>query len=668
MKRGSRKLGPSQAVAAIVRAVRLAGWMTIVVCLTAGWGPGATLFLPDQGPRQSLAPTAIPAGRQAKNVAIITLHGHIDQYTEISVKRRLSDAASGGADAVVIDLDVQSGELGAAIEVAGAIRKSAVSNTVAWINGEVRGVGVLVALACRDMVVSPNGSLGPADIPNVSTARNPARQPGMGPRRSRGGDVEARSSQVMMRLVEFARAHGRDEMLVQAFAFRNVELFRVQNRADRTRVAFVTAEQHRRIFGAEPPSNLPVKFGDPSAGGASAPRAVGPPAASGSAGPASGGSGQTRASGRPASGGVARGTGAAGVAPQVIEPGTAPIEPATPGLTLLAEDINRSSPVVAAALARPADGAGAEWMLLDRATDGRGLLMLSDDQLLAIGLASPMSTAQPFAASEADLKAYFGASSMARLEKSVVEIAATVLNNWVLRGVLVVVFVVSLVVEMLHPGLVLPGSVAAISLLLLVGPAILVGLASWWGVIGILLGVVLIAMEIFILPGFGVFGVLGMVFLFGGLLAAVMPSGGAGLFPDSPEGRSELIYGLTTLLLAMGTAGGCLYFLSKHLPSIPLLNRLVLQAPRGDDGDDGAGLLAAMGGADGGGLAIGHEGVALTDLRPAGRVQFGERIVDVVSESGYLPAGASVRVRAVSPFRVAVESVSGGSIPSSENA
>jgi membrane-bound serine protease (ClpP class) len=58
-------------------------------------------------------------------------------------------------------------------------------------------------------------------------------------------------------------------------------------------------------------------------------------------------------------------------------------------------------------------------------------------------------------------------------------------------------------------------------------------------------------------------------------------------------------------------------------------------------------------------VRVGQVGVAITPLRPSGKMQIGDTIVDVVAQMGFLPSGAKVRVTMVSEFRVEVEAVEG---------
>jgi membrane-bound serine protease (ClpP class) len=206
---------------------------------------------------------------------------------------------------------------------------------------------------------------------------------------------------------------------------------------------------------------------------------------------------------------------------------------------------------------------------------------------------------------------------------------------------------------MTHPGLVAPGAIAALALVGLIAPPLLINMANWWEVAAILVGIVLIALEILVIPGFGVAGVLGLLLLFGGLIGTFVPHGS--LFPDSPRARNDLLYGVATVVMSVVTSGVAMYFISKNFKSLPLFGKLVLKDPVGNDDDSGQDLLAAMAESTGP-VKKGMVGTAITPLRPAGRVELGGgRIIDVVAELGFIPSGAAVKVTSVSEFRIGVE-------------
>jgi membrane-bound serine protease (ClpP class) len=205
---------------------------------------------------------------------------------------------------------------------------------------------------------------------------------------------------------------------------------------------------------------------------------------------------------------------------------------------------------------------------------------------------------------------------------------------------------------------ILPGAVATVCLLALVIPPVLIDLSAWWAVAAVVLGIVCVGVELLLIPGFGVFGVVGIILLFGGLLG-IFVGGPSGLFPTTAKGRDDLAFAAASILISAVTAGILMYLVGKHLTGLPVVNRLVLKAKHGDaDVSEGDGLLTAMGTAIEGRPAVGAIGRTLTPLRPSGRVQIGESIYDVVADLGFIDINQPVRVVAVDEFRTVVERVS----------
>ena len=287
-----------------------------------------------------------------------------------------------------------------------------------------------------------------------------------------------------------------------------------------------------------------------------------------------------------------------------------------------------------------------KYRLLGYAVDG-GLLTLTTDDLVRYGFAERVVR------NDEQLLQFFGAATLTRLDTTWSESLARFLDSFIVKGFLVVVFLLALFMEMAAPGLGLAGGVALFCLAALVAPQFLVGAASWWGIAAIGAGLGLIAIEIFVLPGFGVPGISGVVLMLFGLLGVIVGPGGF----SGPGAGEDLAYAAATLLLAIFTAGVGIYFISKHYRSIPLMNRLIL-ADQVRSGESPTTLLTAMGVADAGmGVAIGDVGVATTPLRPAGTAEINDTFFDVVSEYGFVDSGQRVRVISVGRFRIAVEPV-----------
>ena len=147
---------------------------------------------------------------------------------------------------------------------------------------------------------------------------------------------------------------------------------------------------------------------------------------------------------------------------------------------------------------------------------------------------------------------------------------------------------------------------------------------------------VLIGVEIFIIPGFGLFGVLGGV----GVLAGVYLSlvGGIPTVPDFAQAGAILS---TSILIILLTS----WALLRHLPQSNRLTRSgVFLITKGDRED---GWASAERRPD----LVGREGVALTDLRPSGTVLIGEERVDAVSESEWIEDGTDIKVVSSEGYR-----------------
>lgn len=560
----------------------------------------------DEPPAGAGASSAVPASRFAKNVAVITIDGPIDAVTARSVSRRIAQATAGGADALVFDINSPGGEVGAVLEICNAVKRSAVKNTVAWVNPQAYSGGALIALACRQMVIASAAALGDA----APIAVDPAK--GI---KNLGPTERAKIlAPLLAEVVDSARRNGYDEKLVQGMVMLGVELWLIENVADPSRKLFVSRDEYVAVFGTAPP--------------------VGPPRLVSGAGAAS----------QPSPTG--------GASPiKAPAPGSGGFVPAAPNQPeALARDVGLG---IDTPSARPVLTAADrdKWRLVEYVTDGNTIVTLRDSELTRYGFAAATVN------DDAALRAFFGATNLSRLDRSWSESLVAFLNSYSVKGVLIVVFLLALFLEMTHPGLVLPGTVAALALLTLLAPPMLIGMADWWEVAAILSGIVLIALEIFVLPGFGVPGVLGLLLLFGGLLGTFVPAGSGGLFPDTAEGQSGLIYGVATLAVSVTTSLVLMYFIGKNFGRLPVFGALVLKSPEASP----PGMLEAMGAGDEHGpVRAGEHGVTLSPLRPSGRAQFGEAVVDVVSDMGYVAAGEPVRVRAVEGLRIVVERAGSG--------
>ena len=284
------------------------------------------------------------------------------------------------------------------------------------------------------------------------------------------------------------------------------------------------------------------------------------------------------------------------------------------------------------------------WRLIGQVIGNEELLVVRADEAIGFGLASVTI------ASDTELEAYFGATSLVRLDETWSEGLTRFLVSWPVRLVLIVVLLVCFFIELAAPGFGVFGIAATTALLLLVGAPAIAGLAQWWEILLVLLGLALVAVELFLLPGFGFAGIAGVACLFIGLVGTFVGGGDIG----EAAWQGQLLTGLTTTLAAGFAAAVSIWLLSRHLGNVRSFDRLVLSASAGGTTATRSAHAAASA-VDPSWPAIGHVGVAASQLRPAGRAEFGSRTFDVASDGSFIEPGANVRVVAIREGRIEVE-------------
>ena len=159
-------------------------------------------------------------------------------------------------------------------------------------------------------------------------------------------------------------------------------------------------------------------------------------------------------------------------------------------------------------------------------------------------------------------------------------------------------------------------------------------------------GLILLLVEILVIPGFGVVGVTGIVLLFISLVLAFQEF-------DIPRTTGETLAFQYNLLKVTGSFAGtvvAIAVLVRLLPSLPVLGRIVLRA------DLSAATVGQIGEMHTPGLSkmVGQVGVALTPLRPAGRAEFDDRVLDVLTEGEFIEKGVRVQIHGISGNKVVV--------------
>ncbi len=304
------------------------------------------------------------------------------------------------------------------------------------------------------------------------------------------------------------------------------------------------------------------------------------------------------------------------------------------------------SPVASAANATPRkpvtealtrSDAGA-WTIVEVIDDANRLLVVQSDEAMRWGLAC--ATVKD----DAQLSNFFGATELTRFPESWTESVVRGLVSWPMRILLIAIFVVALVMETLHPGVSVPGAIAACALLLLVGAPSLLGLAEWWEIGLVLIGLGLIGVEIFVMPGTALVGLAGGLCVLLGLIASF-----TGADPTSAAERSGLLTASTTTVAGLTVGAILTWFASRWFGESHLFKSAILSASlaRAHDTPTLSDPVVPP---------TGSVGTADTDLRPSGRGRFGSDLVDAQSTGEYIARGATIRVVSRMGSSVIVES------------
>lgn len=216
------------------------------------------------------------------------------------------------------------------------------------------------------------------------------------------------------------------------------------------------------------------------------------------------------------------------------------------------------------------------------------------------------------------------------------------LNNAIVTSILIMIGFFGLLAEIKSPGWGVPGTAGLVALTLFFGSSYILQLASVIEILMFIIGVALILIEIFVIPGFGIAGISGIVLVFASLFLSLV---GGDPFLDFELVSRAIIQ----LSLSLVVALILIFVLAKYLPRTTVFKKFVLaDSEKSTNGFSSHSFAEDL---------IGAEGIALTTLRPAGTAEINGRRVDVMTESEYVEKGKKIKVLAVDGIRVLVKEV-----------
>jgi len=232
------------------------------------------------------------------------------------------------------------------------------------------------------------------------------------------------------------------------------------------------------------------------------------------------------------------------------------------------------------------------------------------------------------------------------------------LNSPAVMAVLIMLALLGVYIEFNTPGVGLPGLVAVICFAIIIGSKYLIGMANWVEVAVLVVGVLLLMVEIFILPGFGIAGFSGVTCILAGLFGMLIRNPPGTLpWPNNDIAWNDFGWGVVSL------AGGFVGFvvlawlLAKYLPKLQFLSGLILVPTAAKLGTEFEVSMTIPPESKTISVNVGDAGEVVSTLRPTGKAKFGNAIVDVVAEAEFLDKGTNVEIIEIHGNRVVVKAV-----------
>lgn len=222
---------------------------------------------------------------------------------------------------------------------------------------------------------------------------------------------------------------------------------------------------------------------------------------------------------------------------------------------------------------------------------------------------------------------------ISRYELSAVEKIIALFLNPFISGLLILAIIGGIYFELQTPGIGFPLLIAAVAAVLYFVPYYLNGLAANWEIIIFFIGVILLALEIFVLPGFGVAGLAGLILIFGSLILIMVDND---WFDFSRIPAYALRDSFTAVGIGMMGAILTIIFGGAKLMNSERFKKMTLQhTQNSDQGYTSNFIVKSM---------IGRTGQAYTVLRPSGKVIIEDTIYDAFTRGDYIDKGTTIVV------------------------
>ncbi|MEN2282527.1 NfeD family protein [Algoriphagus sp. SE2] len=205
--------------------------------------------------------------------------------------------------------------------------------------------------------------------------------------------------------------------------------------------------------------------------------------------------------------------------------------------------------------------------------------------------------------------------------------------NPAVSGFLILIIIGGIYFELQTPGVGFPLLASIIAVVLYFTPYYLNGLAENWEIIVFVIGIILLALELFVIPGFGIFGVLGITCILAGLVLGMLPNQN---FDFEFVPAADLFAALLTVILAAIASVGIVFWLTPKINEWKAFSAITLAGTQQKQD----GYTSTFYSND----LLGQVGKVHSRLRPSGRVEIEGEIYDASSRGEFLEKGEPIIV------------------------
>jgi membrane-bound serine protease (ClpP class) len=202
-------------------------------------------------------------------------------------------------------------------------------------------------------------------------------------------------------------------------------------------------------------------------------------------------------------------------------------------------------------------------------------------------------------------------------------------------GLLIMIIIGGIYFELQTPGMGFPSAAAAVAAILYFAPLYLEGLAENWEILIFIIGLILIGVEIFVIPGFGITGISGIFLIILSLTLSMI--GNVGF--DFPQNAvPAIVEALLIVIVAMISSISLSLFLSNKLADWGLFKKVALAT------ELDANVNAELNSNIPLNSLIGKTGIVFNDCKPSGKAYFDNKIYDITLQNGFANKGDQVIV------------------------